>query len=201
MIDDSQDEKPYDLDEFKTQTIATTVSTSVGNPDSGVICAPLGLVKITVSGTATWDIEVVGVGIDSPWQTSVSSEGKPVVHAAKYLDVRMSEMHGIPIYTPLHSGSRRNVVPAGYVHGQFRDQLFQSPGNSSQVLPAGSARPGGNTPGVYVPKTGHETRNGKILGNGSCKKGYHPRWHRHKNGDFSAVCVPNSLKGKRISFE
>lgn len=77
---------------------------------------------------------------------------------------------------------------------------YQSPGNSSQVLPAGSARPGGNTPGVYVPKKGHVTRNGKIKSH-SCKKGYYPRWHRHKNGDISAVCVPNSLKGKRIRFE
>ena len=95
----------------------------------------------------TWD----QVGIDSPWHTSVSSEGKPVVYASKYLDVRLSEMHGIPIYIPLHSGARRNVVPTGYVHGQFRDQLFQSPGNSSQVLPAGSARPGGTTVPPILP--------------------------------------------------
>ena len=128
----------------------------------------------------TWE----DVGIDSPWQTSVSSEGKPVVHAAKYLDVRLSEMHGIPIYTPLHSGARRNVVPTGYVHGQFRDQLFQSPGNSSQVLPAGSARPGGKKEPYPLPEDASVEHILKSKHN-PCSKGYVPKMVKGK-----LMCVP-----------
>ena len=61
MIDDSQDEKPYDLEDFKTNTMKTLVGTAVGNPTSAVFCAPLGLLKISASAAATWEIEVVGV--------------------------------------------------------------------------------------------------------------------------------------------
>jgi hypothetical protein len=61
QIDDEADEKPYDLDEFTTKTMDTIVSTSVGSPTSHVICAPLGLLKITTSASAAWEIEVVGV--------------------------------------------------------------------------------------------------------------------------------------------
>ena len=61
MIDDSQDEKPYDLEQFKSETMSTLVGTDVGNPTSMVICAPLGLLKIVTSGVAGWEVEVVGV--------------------------------------------------------------------------------------------------------------------------------------------
>jgi len=61
MMDDSQDEKPYDLDEFKTQYMTTVVGTEVGNPTSSVICAPLGLIQAVCTGTAAWEIEVLGV--------------------------------------------------------------------------------------------------------------------------------------------
>ncbi len=61
MIDDSQDEKPYDLDDFKVNTISTVVGTGVGNPSSGVFCVPLGLLKVVSGATAAWEIEVVGV--------------------------------------------------------------------------------------------------------------------------------------------
>ena len=61
MIDDSQDEKPYSLQDFKVNTMKTLVGTSVGNPTSAVFCAPLGLLKITAAATASWEIEVVGV--------------------------------------------------------------------------------------------------------------------------------------------
>ncbi len=65
MIDDSQDEKPYDLVEFKTNTMSTLVSPSVGNPTSAVVCAPLGLLKVAAiadgSVTPKWSVEVVGV--------------------------------------------------------------------------------------------------------------------------------------------
>ncbi len=139
----------------------------------------------------TWD----QIGVSSPWQTSVPSEGKPVVHAAKYLDVRLSEMHGIPIYTPLYSGARRNVVPAGYVHGQFRDQLFQSPGNSSQVLPAGSARPGGTKGSYHLEGLGLTRRQFDRIEKGAfnpCVEGYVPRKVRGK-----WMCVPKSSKKSR----
>jgi hypothetical protein len=62
MIDDSQDEKPYNLTEFSTLGHENAVGIGVGNPTSPVICAPLGLLKIDASaGTAAWQIEVVGV--------------------------------------------------------------------------------------------------------------------------------------------
>ena len=61
LIDDSQDEKPYDLEQFKSETMSTLVGTDVGNPTSMVICAPLGLLKIVTSGVAGWEVEVVGV--------------------------------------------------------------------------------------------------------------------------------------------
>ena len=61
QVDDEADEKPYDLDEFTTKTMDTVVGTSVGNPTSMVICAPLGLLKITTSTSAAWEVEVVGV--------------------------------------------------------------------------------------------------------------------------------------------
>lgn len=61
MIDDSQDEKPYDLTEFSTEAMKTIVGTGVGNPTSSTFCAPLGLLKVTSSASASWEIEVVGV--------------------------------------------------------------------------------------------------------------------------------------------
>lgn len=61
MIDDSQDEKPYDLDDFKVNTMGTIVGTGVGNPTSATFCAPLGLLKVTTAESATWEIEIVGV--------------------------------------------------------------------------------------------------------------------------------------------
>jgi len=60
-IDDEADEKPYDLSEFTDTLVNTFVGTEVGNPTSAVICVPLGLMKITHSATAVWEIEVVGV--------------------------------------------------------------------------------------------------------------------------------------------
>ena len=60
-IDDEQDEKPYDLSEFTTTLMRTLISTEVGNPTTGVVCVPLGLVKITHAANAAWEIEVLGV--------------------------------------------------------------------------------------------------------------------------------------------
>ncbi len=60
-LDDSQDEKPYDLSEFTDTSMTTTVSTEVGSPTSTVICVPLGLMKLVHTATASWEIEVVGI--------------------------------------------------------------------------------------------------------------------------------------------
>ena len=60
-IDDEADEKPYLLTEFKDTMVETLVGISNGNPTSSVFCAPLGLLKITTTGTASWEVEVVGV--------------------------------------------------------------------------------------------------------------------------------------------
>ena len=48
-------------------------------------------------------------------ETYGSSSDVEVVGPRKYLDARLSEEHGIPIYRPLTSGPRRNTVPTGYV--------------------------------------------------------------------------------------
>ena len=61
MQDDNADEKPYNLSDFTTDTMLTTVSTAVGSPTSHVICAPLGLLKIRSADPCAWEIEVVGV--------------------------------------------------------------------------------------------------------------------------------------------
>ena len=63
LIDDTMDNKPYDLNNFTSKMIDTVVGTNVGNPSSAVISAPLGLLKITTgsSGPFGWEIEVVGV--------------------------------------------------------------------------------------------------------------------------------------------
>lgn len=61
MIDDSQDEKPYYLPDFTTKAMKTIVGTDVGNPTSATFCAPLGLLKVTSTASASWEIEVVGV--------------------------------------------------------------------------------------------------------------------------------------------
>lgn len=63
MIDDSQDDKPYDLEEFTlTDSFQNTiVGTGVGNPTSETFVAPLGLLKVFCTGTAQWNVEVIGV--------------------------------------------------------------------------------------------------------------------------------------------
>lgn len=61
MIDDSQDEKPYDLADFTANTMYQTVGTSVGNPTTAVFCAPLGLLHVTHAADAMWEIEIVGI--------------------------------------------------------------------------------------------------------------------------------------------
>lgn len=60
-VEDEQDEKPYDLADFTTNTIKTVVGTGVGNPTSATFCVPLGLMKVVTTANASWEIEVVGV--------------------------------------------------------------------------------------------------------------------------------------------
>ena len=105
------------------------------------------------------------------------------------------------ITAPMISRPARMEFIGGAVAGLVYDIAYGKSPDVRSERNASDVTSGGNTPGVYVPKTGHETRNGKILGNGSCKKGFHPRWHTHKNGDFSAICVPNKLRGKKVTFE
>ena len=73
-----------------------------------------------------WEADL---GISTPVAEPIGSGA--VVLDKKYLDVRLSEMHGIPIYTRLDSGARRNVTPAGYVFGRHRQDLYKSPASSS----------------------------------------------------------------------
>jgi hypothetical protein len=60
-LDDEQDEKPYNLFEFRSQMCGTIISTAVGSPTSPILSVPLGLLKLTTDATAGFEIEVVGV--------------------------------------------------------------------------------------------------------------------------------------------
>ena len=71
IVEDEQDEKPYQLSDFTTRTISTVCGSLVGNPVSDIICVPLGLMKVSlnnndgatppVSLPTSFQIEVVGV--------------------------------------------------------------------------------------------------------------------------------------------
>lgn len=63
LIDDEADDKPYNLSDFTNKALISIVGTNVGNPVSGVITAPLGLLKMTTGtgGNHAWEIEVIGV--------------------------------------------------------------------------------------------------------------------------------------------
>lgn len=62
IVEDEADEKPYQLSDFTTKTMPDVVGTTVGNPTTSVISAPLGLLKITTgSSGCSLQIEVVGV--------------------------------------------------------------------------------------------------------------------------------------------
>lgn len=100
---------------------------------------------------------------------------------------------------PMISKNATKELVGGAVAGYAYDLVTQSSGSSSERNGT-HVGPGGNTPGVYVPKIAHTIRGGKILTH-QCSEGWHPRVHRHKNGDISLVCVPDRYKGKRITFE
>ncbi len=61
IVEAEADEKPYDFLDFIQKKPKFTVGTGVGNPTSSVICAPLGLLKVTSGDSASWEVEIVGV--------------------------------------------------------------------------------------------------------------------------------------------
>lgn len=102
--------------------------------------------------------------------------------------VRSSAKH----YKPIGVSAIGESTKAGL--GRFMSSGSRSEGNASKV------GPGGNTPGVYEPRRGHETTNGVIVAHG-CKPGFVPRWHRHKDGRITAICVPLRFARKKIAYE
>ena len=129
-------------------------------------------------------------------ETHGSSSDVEIVGPRKYLDPRLSEEHGIPIYRPLTSGPRRNTVPTGYVFG----------GAGKSVAQVGVFAANGKSPDVSSEQNATDVTSGGTLSgkNGSyplskkqvkrlldpspkydynpCRKGYVPRringrWH------------------------
>jgi len=80
--------------------------------------------------------------------------------------------------------NRADFVYTAYRYNELRN--YQSPGNSSQVLPAGSARPGGTRKSYPLPadSKGILSRTGKVLHN-PCDPGYVPKRVKGK-----LMCVP-----------
>ena len=101
---------------------------------------------------------------------------------------------------PMISRPVRMEMLAGAAAGLVYDIAHGKSSGSSSERNGTHVDPGGNTPGVYVPKIAHTIRGGKIIHH-QCSEGKHPRIHRHKNGDISLICVPNKYKGKKITFE
>ena len=130
-----------------------------------------------------WEADL---GISTPVAEPTGS-GAVNVHEKKYLDVRLSEKHGIPIYTRLQSGARRNVVPAGYVFGRHRQDLYKSPASSSSSYQQNGGA-GGNTksyrPDHSAAKIARMSRSER---NRVCRDGYDLR---KVGGRY--MCVPRS---------
>jgi hypothetical protein len=63
LIQNESDEKPYTLGNFSSRDIVGLVSTSVGNPQTNVITAPLGLIKVLTGTDAanSFEVEVLGI--------------------------------------------------------------------------------------------------------------------------------------------
>ena len=60
-LDDEQDEKPYNLFEFRSTMCSTAVGTDFGNGVSSTMTVPLGLLKMSTGASAKMEIEVLGV--------------------------------------------------------------------------------------------------------------------------------------------
>ncbi len=90
-------------------------------------------------------------------ETYGSSSDVEFVALPKYLDARLSEEHGIPIYRPLTSGPRRNTVPTGYVFG----------GSGKSVAQVGVIAANGKSPDVRSERNASDvTSGGTPSGNG-----------------------------------
>ena len=63
LIQNEADEKPYTMGDFVSRDIVNFVSTTVGNPQSNVVTAPLGLMKIETGAADVnaFEVEVVGI--------------------------------------------------------------------------------------------------------------------------------------------
>ncbi len=91
--------------------------------------------------------------------------------------------------------NRADFVYTTYQFMQYRDRFRESPGNSSQVLPAGSARPGGTKGSYHLEGLGLTRRQFDRIEKGAfnpCVEGYVPRKVRGK-----WMCVPKSSKKSR----
>ncbi len=88
--------------------------------------------------------------------------------------------------------NRADFVYTTHQYLQYRN--YQSPGNSSQVLPAGSARPGGTKP--MLPQASISSDIDKkgywVTSEGACGKN-----HRLKKVRGKWMCVPKSSKKSR----
>ena len=130
------------------------------------------------------------LGISTP-ETEPIGSGAVLVLEKKYLNVRLSEMHGILIYTRLESGARRNVTPAGYVFGRHRQDLYKSPASSSSSYQQNGGAGGEKQPyplkGVSVEKALRSKRN-------VCASGYVAKMVK---GELMCVPLRSSKKSRR----
>jgi hypothetical protein len=160
----------------------------------------------TESGSVLWTNEANWATMNDPgkislrnWEADLgisttvadpSGSGAVLVHENKYLNVRLSEMHGVPIYTRLESGARRNVTPAGYVFGRHREDLYKSPASSSSSYQQNGGA--GGTKKKSYPLPHYIDINGRrrkidYSDHNPCDKGYVPRKVR---GRWMCVPVP-----------
>ena len=137
-----------------------------------------------------WEADL---GISTPVAEPFGS-GAVLVHEKKYLDVRLSEIHGLPIYTRLKSGARRNVTPAGYVFGRHRHDLYKSPASSSSSYQQNGGA-GGTKPMLSQASINWNLKNGYSMAattEHACGIG-----HRLKKVRGKWMCVPKSSKKSR----
>ncbi len=142
-----------------------------------------------------WEADL---GIPTP-VAEPSGSGAVLVHENKYLNVRLSEMHGIPIYTRLESGARRNVTPAGYVFGRHRQNLYKSPASSSSSYQQNGGAGGTTVPPILpsrivnrMMKMDAQTRSLFRREGGACPSGYELKKVKGK-----WMCVRKSSKKSR----
>ena len=140
-----------------------------------------------------WEADL---GISTPVAEPIGSGA--VVLGKKYLDVRLSEMHGIPIYTRLESGARRNVTPAGYVFGKHRQDLYKSSASSSSSYQQNGGA-GGTRPDMVKPafgKTSLRERRG-----GACPPGYGLQQVKTRWGKKYMCVLPKRERSKKFDAE